>query len=75
MSSYHITATVQQDAPRDVGPSAIGRRAKTRMVLEWCQLAIGLQKRRKTQVFRPLRTRSLSASHLRSKFSATKARS
>ena len=32
-SSYHITATVQQDAPRDVGPSAIGRRTKVCKVL------------------------------------------
>ena len=42
------TATVQEDAPRDVGPSAIGRRAKVCKVLGWCQLASGLQMRRKT---------------------------
>ena len=51
------TATVQEDAPRDVGPSAIGRRAKVCKVLGWCQLASVLQMRRKTQVFRLLRTR------------------
>ena len=43
--------------------------------LGWRQLASGLQMRRKTQVFRLLRTRSFSASHLRSNLSAMKARS
>ena len=69
------TATVQQDAPRDVGPSVIGSRAKVCKVLGWCQLASGLQMRTKTQVFRLLRTRSFSASHLRSNLSVKKARS
>ena len=55
------TATVQQDVPKDVGPSAIGRRAKARRILGWRQLANGLQMRRKTHVFRLLRTRSFSA--------------
>ena len=41
----------------------------------WCQLASGSQKRWKTQVSRLLRTRSFSASHLRSNLSAMKARS
>ena len=44
-------------------------------VLGWCQSASGLQMRRKTQVFRLLRTRSFSASHLRSNLSAMNARS
>ena len=35
------TTTVQQDVPRDVGPSAIGRRAKARSILGWRQLASG----------------------------------
>ena len=39
------TAKVQQDVPRDVGPSAIGRRAKTRRVIGWRQLASGSQMR------------------------------
>ena len=69
------TTTVQQDVPRDVGPSAIGRRAKARRILGWCQLASGSQMRWKTQVSRLLRTRSFSASHLRSNLSAMKARS
>ena len=54
------TKTVQQDVPRDVGPSAIGRRAKARRILGWCQLASGSQMRWKTQVFRLLRTRSFT---------------
>ena len=58
------TATVQQDVPRDVGPSAIGRKAKARRILGWRELASGLQMRRKAHVFRLLRTRSFSASHL-----------
>ena len=58
------TTTVQQDVPKDVGTSAIGSRAKARKILGWRQQASGLQMRRKTQVFRPLRTRSFSASHL-----------
>ena len=44
-------------------------------VLGWCQLASGSQMRTKTQVFRLPRTRSFSASHLRSNLSAMKARS
>ena len=37
------TATVQQDVPRDVGPSAIGRKAKACRILGWRQLASDLQ--------------------------------
>ena len=51
------TTTVQQEVPRDVGPSAIGRKTKARRILGWRQLASGLQMRRKTQVFRLLRHR------------------
>ena len=51
------------------------RRAKTRRVLGWRQLASDSQMRRKTQVFRLLRTRSFSASHRRSCLSEMKARS
>ena len=51
---------------RDVGLSAIGRRAKVRRVLGLRQPASGSQMRRKTLVSRLLRTRSFSASHLRS---------
>ena len=68
------TTTVQQDVPRDVGPSAIGRKAKAYRILGWRPLASGLQMRRKTQVFRLLRTPSFTASHLRSYLSAMKAR-
>ena len=50
------TTTVLQDVSRDVGPSAIGRRAKACRILGLCQLASGSQMRWKTQVFRPLRT-------------------
>ena len=66
---------VSEETTTRILKSAIGRRAKVCKVLGWCHSASGLQMRRKTQVFRLLRTRSFSASHLRSNLSAVKARS
>ena len=70
------TTTVQQDVPRDIGPSAIGKKSESTQdswvmsVSKWFA-----DERRKTQVFRLMRTRSFSASHFRSNLSAMKARS